>query len=88
MDPTALVQARIHIVEGVAVRTQDLLEACAEHLLDHLAAARVLILVIAQLRRTSTLHIPIAAIFAPPRFIHLHCYPLANLLLEVGQLRP
>ncbi len=77
----------IHIAGGVEVRAQDPLEACAEHRFDHLAAARVMILVIAQLRRTGTPHIAIAPIFSPPRFIHLHRRAGANLLLHLSQLR-
>ena len=46
-----------------------------------------MILVIAQLRRTGTPHIAIAAIFSPPCLIHLHRWASANLLLHLGQLR-
>src|SRR5437870_2762070 len=87
MHPTTLMQACIPIIGGGEVTTQDPLEACTEHSCDHLPAARVMILIIAQLRRTGTPHVAIAPIFSPPRFIHLHGWTGANLLLHLSQLR-
>src|SRR5258708_14109735 len=87
MHPAALMQSRIHIVGSVEVRVQDPLEACAEHSFDHLPASRVMVLVIAPLRRTSTPDVASHSLFAPARFIHLHRRPAANLLPHLGELR-
>src|SRR6266851_4980521 len=87
MHPAALMQSRIHIVGSVEVRAQDPLEACAEHSFDHLPASRVMVLVIAPLRRTSTPDVAIHSLFAPARFIHLHRRAGANLLPHLGELR-
>src|SRR5260221_10302442 len=87
MHPAALMQSRIHIVGSVEVRPQDPLEACAEPLCNHLPASRVMVLVIAPLRRTSTPDVAIHSLFAPARFIHLHRRAGANLLPHLGELR-
>ena len=75
-------QSLIDIVGGEEVSAQHPLEAFTEQVLDHLTASGVMVLVVAQLRRTHTPDVAIAAIFSPPRFIGLHGWAGANLLLE------
>src|SRR5689334_2369243 len=82
MHPTALMQSRIHIVGGVEVRAQYALEVFAQQVLNYFTSPRVVVLVVAHLRRTHTPDIAVLAILSPACLIGLHRWTGTDSRLE------
>src|SRR2546421_6064743 len=76
-------QALVTVVAGIEITAQDSRKIVADQLLDDCSRPRVVVFVIADLRRAHTPNVSVDAIFAPPRFIGLHRRTAADLAFEV-----
>src|SRR5256885_1760361 len=75
--------ALVTVVAGIEITAQDSREIVTDQLLDDGSRPRVVVFVIAHLRRAHTPNIAVDAIFAPPCFIGLHRRTAADLAFEV-----
>src|SRR5450755_1840438 len=87
MHPATLMQALMDVVARVEIAAQHSLEGLAEQFFDHVSAARMVVLVIANGGGGHTPDIAILAVFSPSRFIGLHGGTGADLGLEVSEQR-